>query len=203
MAGNNYGSIVETFIGGPLLTIDPLSGKATPPADLNIVAADYQPAVDLYGSIAGGLRRGNFALGDVPRIIGVGIWCNMGDGLVQIDNPDGATTGLILRTSARSFNVGNVQVQANLLSPSIDIKVQDFNKIYETSYLLDMTGLDYSLTGNPSASGTGYFRLWSVLLAATMDFSMISVNPDFASQPLYMRPMLKVEHTFPLLTAGF
>lgn len=200
--GNKYGSIVETFIGGDLINIL-LSSKATPPADLNLAGADFSAAVDLYGSIAAGLRLGNFALGDVPRLVGIGIWCNLGDGLVQIDNPDDQTTGLVLQISGRSFNSANVQQQANIQVPSFSYKIQEFNNVEAIDNLLDMSVLDYTLTGQPTVGSGGYYRLTARVSSTTADFSMISVDPAYAGKRLIMRPMVVIEHTYPTFITGF
>lgn len=196
---NKYGSITETFLGDPLLLISPLSSKATPPADLNIVAADYAAAVPLW---SGGVNFQNdqFFLGDVPRIVGVGIWCNLADGLVQIDNPDSFATGLQLGIGGTSHVQGGGVAQANILVPNVFFKVQEFNQIFEVDRLLDMSVLDYSLTGQPTQPFVNgpFFKLNAYLRSATMDFSMISIDPAYAAQPLYMRPMVVIEHSYPL-----
>lgn len=201
--GNKYGSIVETFIGGDLINIL-LSSKATPPNDLSLGAADFSAAVDLYGSIAAGLRLGNFMLGDVPRLVGIGVWCNLGDGLVQIDNPDDQTTGLQLQISGHSFNGANVQQQANIQIPSFAYKIQEFNNVEAIDNLLDMSPLDYTLTGSPSlAGGSGYYRLTARFTATTSLFSMISIDPAYAAKRLIMRPIVVIEHTYPTFITGF
>ncbi len=200
--GNKYGSIVETFIGGDLINIL-LSTKATPPADLSLALADFGGPVDLYGSIAAGLRLGNFALGDVPRLVGIGIWCNIGDGLVQIDNPDNQNTGLILQISGHSFNGANVQQQANIQIPSFSYKIQEFNNVEAIDNLLDMSPLDYSLTGQPTVGTGGYYRLTAAITATTSAFSTISVDPSYAAKRLIMRPIVVIEHTYPNFIAGF
>jgi len=197
---NKYGSIVETLVGSPLINIQ-LSAKATPPADLALALADFT-TVDLYGSIAAGLRLGNFELGDVPRLLGIGIWCNLADGLVQADNPDSQTTGLILQVSGKSFNFANVQVQANIQIPSFSFKVQEFNTIQDVSQLLDMSPLDYTLTGQPGVA-SGYYRLTAGISATTMNFNTISIDPAYAAKRLIMRPMVLVEHTYPVRITGF
>lgn len=202
MATNNkYGSIVETLVGDPLINIQ-LDAKATPPADLALVLADFA-TVDLYGSIAAGLRLGNFELGDVPRLLGIGIWCNLADGLVQADNPDDQTTGLVLQISGHSFNAGGVQVQANIQIPSFSFKVQEFNAVQDVSQLLDMSPLDYSLTGQPVVGQNGFYRLTATISSTTMDFNTISIDPAYATKRLIMRPMVLVEHTYPVRITGF
>lgn len=203
---NKYGSITETFICDPLLTVNPLSAKVTPPADLNLVLGDFTLGSYLYGAVAGGaVRRGNFLLNDIPRIVGVGIWCNMADGLVQIDNPNGPDTGLLLQINADSFNSANVNVQSGITfnGISVQIKIPEFNQIFDTDYLLDMSALNYTLTGQPAPTGSGYFRLQSRMIPLTAKFSTISIDPAYAAKPLLMRPMVLVEHSFPLQIAGF
>lgn len=202
MSNNNkYGSLVETLVGEPLINIQ-LDAKATPPADLALVNADFA-TVDLYGSIAAALRLGKFSLGDVPRILGIGIWCNLADGLVQNDSPDSQDTGLVLQISGKSYNAAGVLAQANIQVPSYSFKIQEFNAIQETSKLLDMSPLNYSLTGQPTAGFGPYYILTARISSATMDFSTISIDPLYATKRLIMRPMLLVEHTYPLLITGF
>lgn len=196
---NKYGSVTQTFISSPILAIDPLSSKATPPADLNIVSADFAAAQELWSSKVALVNK-QFRLGDMPRIVGIGLWCNLADGLVQIDSPDGDDTGLQIGIGGKSYNGANVLQQANILVPNPRFKVQEFNTIEETDVLLtDFMVLDYTLTGQPSLSGSsGYYILNAYLNSATMDFSTISVDPAYAAKPLYMRPMVVIEHTYPL-----
>lgn len=200
--GNKYGSIVETFIGGDLINIL-LSSKATPPADLNLALADFSAAVDLYGSIAAGLRLGNFALGDVPRLVGIGIWCNIGDGLVQNDTPDDQSTGLVLQISGHSYNAANVEQQANIQIPSFSYKIQEFNNVEAIDNLLDMSPLNYALTGQPTIGSGGYYRLTAKVSSTTAKFATISVDPAYAAKRLIMRPIVVIEHTYPTFITGF
>lgn len=196
---NKYGSITQTFISSPILAINPLSSKATPPADLNIVPADFAAAQELWsGKVASVYKQ--FRLGDIPRIVGIGLWCNLADGLVQIDAADGNGTGLQIGIGGASYNGGNVLQQANILVPNPRFKIQEFNNIEETDFLLsDFMALNYTLTGNPDLSaGAGYYVLNAYLNATTMDFSMITVDPAFATKPIYMRPIVVIEHTYPL-----
>ncbi len=200
---NKYGSLTETLIGTPLINIQ-LNAKATPPADLSLGSADFAQSA-LYASIVAGLRIGKFALGEVPRITGVGVWCNIADGLVQIDNPDDATTGLEIQILAKSYTAGDVLAQANVTVPAYTYKVQEFNQIYDVDYQMDMSPLDYTLTGPPTRPQVagGYFRLFANFASTTSKFSMISVDPLYATKRLIMRPMLVVEHTFPFFIVGF
>lgn len=201
---SKYGSIRETFIGAPLIQLATLSLKATPPADLNLLFADFTPNIDLYsGRTALGLKRGNFRLNDVPRIVGVGLWCNIADGLVQIDNPDTEDKGLVFSIVGRSFNFGGVLQQPDIFVGYTQPKVSEFNNIVEVDYLLNQTTLNYSLTGQPADSGSGYYRLTVNMQAVTADFATISIDPAYATKPFYIRPMVVVEHTYPLLVAGF
>jgi hypothetical protein len=200
---NKYGSLTETLTGDPLINIL-LSAKATPPADLNLALADFAVA-PLYASVAGGARIGKFALGEVPRITGIGVWCNIADGLVQNDNPDAFTTGLVLQITAKSYNAADALVQPNVTVPAYAWKVPEFNQIYDIDFPMDMSPLDYALTGEPTIPQVngGYFRLFAGISSATAKFSTISVDPLFAAKRLIMRPMLVVEHTFPLFIVGF
>jgi hypothetical protein len=200
---NKYGSLTETFMGTDLINIQ-LNAKAVPPSDLNLASADFAESA-MYASVVASAKLGKFALGETPRITGVGIWCNIADGLVQIDNPDDDDNGLVLRILAKSYNSGDALVQANVTVPAYSYKVQEFNQIYDVDYQMDMSPLDYTLTGQPTIPQVngGYFRLFTVLNATTSKFSTISVDPLFATKRLIMRPMLVVEHTFPLFIVGF
>lgn len=197
MSNNNkYGSHVETFIGDAMFN-ELLSDFATPPADLNLVLADFT-AQDLYSLSAAGLRRGNFEINDVPRLLGVGVWCNLADGLVQIDNPDGVLAGLSLAFQWQSYNVGGVLQQANIFTPSINVKVTEFNQIFDADVLFDASAIQPNLLGTQ-----GFTRVHVSWDAATSDFSTISIDPAYATKQLIIRPMAIIEHTFPMRLAGF
>lgn len=194
---NKYGSRIETFIADAMLNIQ-LDSEATPPADLALAQADFT-AQDMYALSAAGLRRGNFEINDVPRLLGVGVWCNLADGLVQIDNPDAVLTGLVLRFQWQSYNAGGVLQQANIFTPSIDVKVTEFNQIFDVDALFNASGLQANLIGDANA----FTRINASWLATTSAFSTISVDPAYATKRLIIRPMVVVEHTFAMKTAGF
>lgn len=196
-SANKYGSITETFLGNPFVLINPLSGKATPPVDLIINNADTT-AVTLWSGTVN-FKFDHFRLGDVPRLVGVGIWCNLADGLVQADVPDDDTTGLIIGIGGKSYNQGNVEVQSNIIVPNAFYKVQEFNQTFETDQILDVSALNYNLTGKPGF-GTGYYILNAYIRAVSMRFSTISLDPLYAAKPLYMRPMVVIEHTYPVFS---
>lgn len=197
-SNNKYGSIVETFLSDPILNIL-LSSKATPPADLNLVAADFT-LKQMYSMTTGGIRRGNFALNDTPRILGIGLWCNLSDGLVQISSPDTPDTELNLQLALRTYNSAGAAQQ---LLGTMGYKVQEFNQIYDVDFPVLVSGITYSMTGNPAATPTGYMRIEASMPSVNLDFSMITIDPAFAAKRLIMRPMVVIEHTFPMLLGGF
>lgn len=196
---NKYGSITETFLGNPILMIDPLSSKATPPNDINLVAGDFAAAQTLFAA-DGNNPLDRFCLGDVPRIVGIGIWCNMADGLVQINDPDTFLTGLVLGIQAKSYNSADVLQQNNFIVPAIRYKVQEFNQIQDCDFLLNVSALNYTLTGTPKGPQIvgGYYTLNAFLNATSIKLSSISIDPQYAAKPFYMRPMVVIEHTYPL-----
>lgn len=199
MSGNTYGSIVETFIGDPLIDLATLSVKATPPADLNLALADFNLGVTLYAGNSGAFKKGKFRLNDLPRIVGVGLWCNIADGLVQIDRPDGLLTGLVFQVNGEAYDSADVLVQPTLFTDTFQVKVQEFNQIYDVDRFITDLNLDYTLTGNPGAfPGSGYYLLNCRFIALTSKFATITVHPDFAGKPFYIRPMVVVEHSFPM-----
>lgn len=195
---NKYGSITETFIGDPFIHLPALSAKATPPADLNLVLADFNLGVPLYAGISGAFQKGKFRLNDLPRIVGVGLWCNIADGLVQIDDPDNELTGLVFQVNGSAYDSADVLVQPTLFTDTFQVKIQEFNHIYEVDRFITDLNLDYTLTGEPAASGSGYYRLDARFIALSSDFATITVHPDFAAKPFYIRPMVVVEHSFPM-----
>lgn len=202
--GSRYGAVRETFLGNPLIQLATLSSKATPPANLNLVFADFTPDIELYsGRTTLGLKRGNFRLNDVPRIVGVGLWCNIADGLVQIDNPDTEDTGLVFQILGRAYSNGGVLQQPDIFSGYTQPKVTEFNQVFECDYLLNQTTLNYTLTGQPGDVGTGFYRLAVSVVSVSMSLATISVDPAYAAKPFIIRPMVVVEHSYPLLVAGF
>lgn len=193
---NKYNSKVETFISDPILSLATLSVKATPPADLALVAADFT-AKDVYSLQAAGLRRGNFEINDIPRLLGVGVWCNMADGLVQING--GSANGLVLRLQWQSYNGAGVQQQANIFTPSIDVKVSEFNEIYPMDTLFDASGLQANIQSDTAA----FTRIRVSWLATASNFSTISIDPAYAAKAFMIQPVLYIEHSRAMKTAGF
>jgi hypothetical protein len=159
----------------------------------------------MYASIFAGLRRGNFPLGDSIRIIGIGMWCNISDGLVQNDSPDNVTTGIGVQIRSQSYNVADAQQQADVFATPIITKIHEFNFMFECDYFIDFSSLQYSLTGFPQPDGTpsGYTRLNLTWNPATSNFATITVDPAFAAKRLIMRPMLLIEHTRTVFPVGF
>ncbi len=110
-----------------------------------------------------------------------------------------------MQIAGRSYNAANVQQQANIQAPAFGYKIQEFNTVMDVDTLLDMSPLDYALTGSPTipqVSG-GYFRLTARMSATTSAFKTITVDPLFAAGRLIMRPIVVVEHTFPFFVTGF
>lgn len=189
---NQYNSVKETFTANPLLNIV-LGTKATPPDDLSLVLADFTPA-DMYALTAAGLSRGNLEINDVPRLLGVGIWCNLAGGMVQNDS-----IGLSLRFQWQSYNGAGVLQQTDIFTPSVDVNVTEFNTIFPMDQLFDASGLQANITTDTLA----FTRIHVSWLAATSDFSLVSMNPDFSVKQLIIRPVAIIEHSRPTKTAGF
>ncbi len=195
-SANKYNSKVETFISDPLLSLATLSVKATPPADLDLVTADFT-AKDAYSLQAAGLRRGNFEINDVPRLLGVGIWCNIADGLVQING--GAANGIGLRLQWQSYNGAGVQQQANIFTPSIDMKISEFNEVYPMDTLFDASGLQANIQTDTAA----FTRIHVSWYPTASNFATLSIDPLYAGKPFIIQPVLYIEHSRPMKTAGF
>lgn len=200
---SKYPSITETFTSDPIFTAATLSTYCTPPANLALAAANFVAAgSDLYPRFGAGARFGGFALNDIPKITGVGLWCNIADGLVSIDNPDTYLTGLTILLTFNGYNAAGVLTQANFTLDVLQFKLQVFNQIQEVSYIPNFSALSYSALGGPGSPTPGHYRINAKLAATTMSFSTISVDPLYAALPIYIRPFVVIEHTFPMF-AGF
>lgn len=197
-SNNKYGSYTDTLIGDPLINIL-LSTKATPPADLTLIQADFVGAVNLYSS-SGGLfaPRNKFETNDSIRFVSIGLWCNLADGLVQIQNPDTISHGLVLGVDAQAYASPGVVVLPSLFG-IYNYKLPEFNSNIDVSYSPPMNTVDYTLTGPPGTPGS-YFILTAAYKGVDMALSTITIDPQFAAKRLIMRPIVVVEHTFPMRT---
>ena len=181
MSENKYNSKTEFFSSDALFNAV-LSTKATPPADLVLVPADFT-AKDCFPRLTDTFyaARPNMAINDVPRILGVGLWCNIADGLVANDTNDGGNYGMSLRIRWQGYT-GGVLSQADI-AQNLVVKIQEWNQLYSIDSLFPAAGL----TAGQDAS-----RL-NVSIVSTMTFSTITVDPLFAAKRLLIRPMLLVE----------
>jgi hypothetical protein len=185
---NKYNSIRETFTSNPLLSAT-LSTLATPPADLDLTNANFT-AKQLYAEVA---TAGNFftkfAINDHPRIVGVGLFCNMADGLVHITAAEDFASGLILSLALADYNVAGVLQHA---LGQYEFKLAELNQIFETDVLFDVAAVDVLEDS---------LRLTASVSASSTSFSMITVDPLFAVKLITFRPVIVVEHSLPVTEA--
>lgn len=181
--GNKYNSKTESFSSDCLFNAL-LSTKATPPADLVLAPGDFT-AKDCFPRLTDTFyaARPNFAINDVPRLLGIGLWCNIADGLVANDTNDGGTYGMSLRIRWQGYTLG-VKTQDDI-AQNVVVKITEWNQIFSIDSLFDASGL---------TAGQDATRL-NVSIVSTMTFSTITVDPLFAAKRLLIRPMLLVEHS--------
>lgn len=188
---NKYNSYVELFTSNAILN-EQLDTFATPPADLTLSAIDFT-GQDLYPHLdsAGAAAKVDFEINDVPMIRGIGIWCNLADGLVQNDAVDDIDAGLVFRIQWQSYDAMGVLADPDITNP-FNIKLLDFNTLYDVNFLFPaVDGLGAFLPGYTTRL---HFSYW----ATASNFSTITIDPSFATKRLIMRPMVLVEHTLPM-----
>lgn len=186
---NKYGSIIETFISVPIIN-DTLATYATPPANLQLVQADFtaQTMFASGGASAAGPRI-KFAINDRPRILGYGLFCNIADGLVPIDSLDDFEHGPGFGITLSQFDgagvnqglIGTQSYRTIILNTMIDI-----------DFAFDVSGVDNTLDS---------LRIEAYMPLLSMEFATISVNPDYGPLRLQFWPKLIIEHTFPVIVA--
>jgi len=187
MSRNKYNSIRETFSSEPFYA-DTLSVKATPPADLVLLNTDMATPF-LFPATSGNLTAlGQFNPNDQPRILEVGLFCNMADGLVYIDNPDDSTHGPAFALSLIQYDGGGVPIGGAL--DQFRFKVPELNQMFP---------VDYLCTGVQSRAVTAsYLRLNVAASSTSMTFATISIDPAFAAKRIIFKPVMLIEHTFPM-----
>ncbi len=196
--GNKYGSIVETFQTDPLLDVT-LSTLATPPANLVLSDADFGAGTGkpLYWrtTISATGRRPNFNIHDVPRLVGYGLNCNIGDGLVYNDTVMTPAAGLILGLAWNSYTSGGVLSQSNFTGgatmPQFSAKVMAFNTLYPCSFQWDFSALNVA---QAAVRGLATIRVG----ASNSNWATITVDPLFAAKRLVIWPTFIIEHSYPI-----
>jgi len=193
MSANKYNSLRETFTSDPILNIL-LSSKATPPADLNLGLGEFtQQYLYSMGQITSAAALGpvKFDIDDKPRIVGVGLFANIADGLVYIDNPDSPSDGPSFTLSLWEWNAANVEI-GQIDFPQT-YRCPELNQIWDVDYIFDVSGVNRTLNS---------LRIRADFSMVSMTFSMISVDPAYADKRLIIRPVVVIEHTFPCTEPG-
>lgn len=184
---NKYNSLIETFTSDPIIN-EALSNFGVPPADITLVPGDFSPAF-LYaagGDVAAG-QRIKFAINDQVRILGFGLFSNLADGLVTINSPDTFENGPGFGLTLAQYDGANVN-QGTVGTPQI-FRCPELNHIFETDFLFDVSGIDTSLDS---------LRLSVTMPMLGMVFATISIDPAWATKNITFRPVVVIEHTFPL-----
>lgn len=185
---NKYDSRIETFTSDPLLN-ELLSSFATPPADFTILPANMPTQPFLYSSGSSAnptVPLIKFAINDKPRIIGVGLFCNLADGLVYQDNPDEIDKGPSFSLELGVYDAANAFVTG---VETRSFRVPELNHIFEVDHLYDVSAVDQAEDSLRFAAG---------FAGSSMTFATISIDPAYADKRLIIRPVVVIEHTFPL-----
>lgn len=183
---NKYNSIRETFTSDPFYTAL-LSAKATPPADLVLLAADMATPA-LYAASTNILGNPSYFLAtDQPRFLEVGLFCNLADGLVYQDNPDDYEHGPAFACTLTSYTAAFAAIGTVEL---FRFRLPELNQMFPVDYLC--TGVQ------AIAANAAYMRFNIGASAVSMTFATISVDPAYAAKRIIFRPVAVIEHTFPL-----
>ncbi len=103
---NNYGSKINTMLGQDIYN---LPMPVTPPANLSLASTSFTPRYlsAREGTISGApVTSGHtvrFDRRDKPMLRGLGLYCNMADGLVDAMSSHSLTTGICLRLMLDRF----------------------------------------------------------------------------------------------------
>lgn len=199
MTGNKHGSIVESFATSDIVTINPLSTAATPPADVDVapyVVGTSPFAFPLLSPISGNILP-RFDITDVPRILGIGVFCNLADGLVPIDPWDTTSNfGLNISLTWGVYDIAGAPVVS--LNTHV-FRVNALNVIFDQDLYLQpyASGI---VVGNVNYNHT----CLTIDAASTVQakYSTISIDPGYAAKRFSMWAQLIIEHSKPMLATG-
>ena len=189
---NIYHSLRETFSSDPIVNAV-LSSFATPPADFTIFDLDTTSQF-LYSSSGSGsvFPPIKFDKSDKPRILGVGLFSNLADGLVYQDDPDTFNSGIGISMVLKAFDDANNPMAD--IGNSVNFRLPELNQIFETDHLFDVSSTA-PLYADPTFDS---LRIQAFFGGGSMKFTTISIDPAYAAKRLIIRPVVVIEHTFPL-----
>jgi hypothetical protein len=181
---NKYGSVRLTYTSNPLFN-DLLSTLGTPPADITLTFADFTTEV-LYcevQQIGTTEARLAFALNDHPRIVGAGVFCNMGDGLVNVTPTEVFQDNMVLTLTLISADATGAIIDTLDIR---NIKIPELNQVFDADFLMAVASVG-------AVPGATQLRILVTLSPLELIYSTISLNPDFAAKPLRFVPVVIIE----------
>ena len=207
MANRKYDPIRETFQTDDIVAIDPLSTAVTPPGDLSITAAyaTAQPAWPRLFPASGQISAGRlvgFQINDVPRLLGMGLFCNLGDCLVDISNHNNVCQGAYVNVNLNQYTLADAFV-ATIATDTYRFNTLNAIFDYDVSYLPNLQ--HYFALAPYAVNATQYLR-FDISFGADSNFtdalySTILMDPAFKDKRLSMWANLVIEHSFPVFHA--
>ncbi len=231
MANRKYDPIRETFVSEPIFSNAQLTLATTPaggpPNDLILdntnllngpVYADpalppqsapfNRTGVTAYPYTNTEAEQGEFDKSDIPRLVGAGIFSNLGDCLVDISSMvPGGQLGFSLNlmvydddTEATFYSATDYYYNTLGVSPPI-IPVRTLNVLmdYDLSFYNEVSiGIPAMLAANPTFVPQHFKILVRPDTGSTASYSTILVDPAFKTKQVTFWTNLIFEHTFPM-----
>jgi len=205
MANRKYDPIRETFQTDDLVAIPTLQTAATPPADLAITptyiaAARSRPAWPRARASSGVISAGRlcgFQINDVPRLLGMGLFCNLGDCIVDISNHNNGCEGAYVNLELNLYDSGDnfiTTVRSDIFRFNTLQAIFDYDVSYVRDLAFTFSLIPYSKTANQ------YLR-FDVNFGDQGDFtqalySTILMDPAFKTKRFSMWANLVIEHSY-------
>jgi hypothetical protein len=202
MQGNAYNSLVNTYYGPDLYNLPLGTGGAgnTPPADLSLAASVFAPSYFYYrfgtSTVTTGFQANGARKTDNPFLRSLGIFCNMGECLVDISPSHGSAKGLGIRLQLERFAPSLTGVIANTagsaavtgtgtlflseLAVGMTIMWVDGNFVARSGVILSITD-DLNLTLTAVSKSTGMFTGNS---AATPAYPLVALAGTSVDIPI-------------------
>ncbi len=188
--GNRYNSITETVKA--LIAVGPLNGFGAVPGTISLPGL----VTDFSGTAETGVNSDLFEINDIPNILNIGLFANLGDGLAPVQAQQSSPPQYVLSligVDAGGSPVGSAIAQITTYYPlSLNhLETQNFFRAFTAPAAR-------ALLAQAVAAGATHLKLR--LSTQTIELDGYSMDAAWNAATLVVEMQIEVEHTFSMVT---